>query len=636
MTVLAPLALLGLLAIPLIIFLHLLHTRRQPLLVSNLRLWQGLQQKQKGDLPRRFPLSLLLLLQLCIAAALALALARPALSFLLAQPQHTIFILDTSTSMAAEDAGQLTANRRFDVARQTIQDHVQTMGENDTVVVIGLNRRPQILLTTDAAQKGQALLDLDKLTPGATGLDLPAALTLVNGLLDPNKENHLIILTDGNFTINADTLPPMKIPATWQFVPAQANTANQALLNVSARPWADGRYQLFARVVNYSEDSVLRTVRVVVDGRAANETPVELGPQAEIAKAWTLPASAQTVVVEIVEPDALPLDNWAELLLTGSTSLPVLLVTDAPEPQELALFRALQAQTGVELTVVDTAAGLNRHNPANFALLVFAGLPPTLTAWPEGNVLVVNPALGHPLLPGHNPVSELRPDPATASSLLTGIDVSGVYFNQAPYLTLPDWTEADLMSAPLTEDNLAEQNMAQASERIPLIFHGAVGNTRLVVWAFDLAASNLPGRLALPLLTANTLSHLLSVLPSSVVALGEPILLGQNLSVELPDGHRLVSPAQAGEDGRVFAQTKQPGLYKVYNEDDRLLGGFAVHAGSALESNLTTRVEPETLLNVDPAMAAIEPETAYHEFWPWLAGLALAIVALEGWLAWRR
>ena len=662
MSLLAPLALLGLLILPLIILLHILRTRREPLLISSLRLWEGLQQKKQGVLPRYIPCSLMLILQLCIAGALALGLARPVLSFLLTRPQHTIFIIDTTTSMLAEDAGQLTNNRRFDVARQIVQTQIQEMGEDDTFAVISLNRRPEIVLTGEAQQKAQALLALDNLSPGATGLDLPTALTLANGLIQPERQNQIIVLTDGNYLVDADTLPPMQIPVTWQFIPTQPQTSNQALLGFSAQTWPDGRYRLFVRVVNYGDTPVARTLRLSANEQIVQESSLELEPQSEVAKAWTLPDSAQTVTVEIVEPDVFPLDNRAELLLTGTANYRVLLISNAPgpeakapqnetpqneapqnepskneTPQYEALAHTLEAQPGVELTVVD-AATMSQYKPADFDLTVFDGLPLTLTDWPDGNLLVVNPPLGHPLLPAENFIRDLRPDPTTASLLLTGIDLSGVYFSRASYLTLPDWAEADLMSLPLSDENVGAQVplSRQGNERHPLIFHGAIGNSRLVVWAFDLAESNLAGRLALPLLTANTLSTMLSALPPPVVSLGEPVLIDQRLSVEIPGGRRLFLPSQTEDEVTVFSQTKQVGLYKIFNENDRLVGGFAVQAGSTLESNLMTRFQPETLATVDSAAAVTPPEKDHIEFWPWLAGLALVVVTVEGWLAWRK
>ena len=127
MNLLWPVALWGLLTIPFILLLHLLRNRRALVDIPSLRLWRGLERKRQGGLPRHIPLSLMLILQLLIAGALTLGLARPAFSFLLAQPQQTIFILDLSTSMTAEDVsgeGIGTNARRFDVARQYIKNQL--------------------------------------------------------------------------------------------------------------------------------------------------------------------------------------------------------------------------------------------------------------------------------------------------------------------------------------------------------------------------------------------------------------------------------------------------------------------------------------------------------------------------------
>jgi hypothetical protein len=634
MSLLAPLALLGLLTIPVIILLHLLRMRREPMLVSNLNLWLGLQQKKQAVIPRYIPITLLLVLQLCIAAGLALALARPALSFLVRQPQHTTFILDTTTSMAAQDAGDLDNVRRFDVARDIIQAHLRNMTEKDTFTVVSLNRRPQVLLAGDTQVVGRALVDLENLAPGSTGLDLAMALTLANGFVDTERHNQIIVLTDGNFTVNPDTLPPMQVPLTWQFIPQQMSTGNQALLNVSTQTWPDGRHRLFARLINYAGTPVNRTLQLTVNGQPAEEITVQLGPNDESARAWTLPASAETVAVEIIEPDALPLDNRAELFLTAPNQYHVLLASPAPEPAAGALARALEVQ-GVQLTVIPLAT-LDRYNPADFDMLVFDGLPPDLAAWPAGNVLVVNPPLDHPLLPAAEIARQLRPDSTTASPMLTGIDWSGVYFTQAAHLALPAWADADLQTFPLTTDNVTPQILGGQSEaRHPLVFHGTVNDSRVMVWAFDLDESNLSGRLALPLLTANSLSLLLAIMPPAAVPVGEPVLVSDNFNIETPAGRRLMMPAGSTGGLSEFSRTQQPGLYHVYNQDDRLLGGFGVHAGSALESNLTTQFSPASIAALNPA-TIIDPEPVYSDLWPWLAGLAVILVAFEGWLAWRK
>lgn len=632
MNFLWPLALLGLLTLPVILFLHLLRNRRQQFPISNLELWRGLQQRKQGVRPRNIPLSLMLLLQLLIATALTLAVARPVLSFLLDQPQQTIFILDMTTSMTAEDTPQLqnspVGSRRFDAARQMIQTQLQALNNQDTFALISLSPQPEILLTGDGQLKTQALLALDNLVPGATGSDLVTALTLANGLVNPNQRSQIMIFTDGAYNVAADSLPDLLAPVTWRLIPnfPSPQAGNQALLNVSARTLPDDRHRLFARVVNYSEAPVARTVRVSVGERLFDELTLQLEPGAETAQVWTLPKSAETARVDLVEPDIMPLDNSAELWLVQTTRLQVLLVSETPE----ILSRALAAQPDVELTL---SAPQTLPDPTDFDLIVFEGsaLPAELTSWPRSNLLVVNPPLGHPLLPAQNLTHNLlRPDLTTASELLAGIDLSGVYFDRVTqFTTLPQWAEVDLAAAG------AGEGPSPAGQ--PLVFHGSTGNSRIVVWTFDLAASNLPARLALPLLTANTLSNLLSPAPRPVTPIGESILLNGNYSVEIPGGQRLFPPLQnEGWTGNLFSRTKQPGLYRIYNERDALVAGFAVHAGSALESNPVPQFQPEQLNMQRSTFSPLPPEIDYYDFWPWLAGMVLGVIMIEGWLAWRR
>jgi Ca-activated chloride channel family protein len=637
MNLLLPLGLLGLLTLPIILILHLLRNRRELLPISSLYLWRDLQQKRQGALPRSIPLTFMLLLQLLVATALSLALARPALSFLIDVPQRTVFILDMTTSMTAEDAPQAVVEqsgpRRFDAARQIIETHLQTMGDEDSLAVISLDPQPQILFTGDAEQKTQALLTLDNLVPGATGLDLSAALTLANGLIDDtaNQEQQIIILTDGNYTVEPDTIPPMLAPVSWEFIPSQGSEigSNAAVLNASVRTMADGRPRLFARIVNYGDTPIVRSLQVSTDQGSFDEMTIQLEPQAESANIWTLPARAETATVEIIEPDILPLDNRADLIIKDAARYRALLVSDTPD----LLARALEVQPGLDLAIDSLA--MTQYDPADFDLVIFDEIPSILTAWPPGNLLIVNPPLGHPLLPAQNFARNLRPDLETASPLLTGVNLSGVYFSRAPQLSLPDWAEADLYARDLLSPDQGPDNTIDQLH--PLIFHGSVGNSRVVVWAFDLAESNLPARLALPLLTANTLSTLISPSPPPVVSIGQPVLLAGSFNVETPDGRRLFTTSETEmNENIIFSYTKQPGLYKIYNEKDTLVAGFAVHAGSALESNLTPQLQPGKLNVMQISEQTIaKPEVAHTEYWPWLAGIALSIVLVEGWMAWR-
>ena len=293
-----------------------------------------------------------------------------------------------------------------------------------------------------------------------------------------------------------------------------------------------------------------------------------------------------------------------------------LLVSDKPD----LLLRVFQAQPGVEVRVVDDIP----DDSTGYDLLVIDGLPANQTRWPSGNVLVVNPGLGHPLLPADSSERTLRPEPDSASSILNGIDLSGVFFERAPSLNALDWATVDLTG--VTGDG----------DQIPLILRGSpVPGSRVMVWAFDPDASNLPGRLAFPLLAASSLSVLLNPSLPQSVPVGRPVHLPGGFSVEIPDGHRLFRDSLM--EGDLFDQTRQPGIYRVFNDANQLAAGFAVHAGSPRESNLMERIASEDTeaITVKP-VSAPSLEINFEEYWPWLAGLALLLIGVEGWLAWRK
>lgn len=620
---LAPFALAGLLTVPIILLLHLLRNRREEVSISSLRFWIGLEQQARGNKPRNIPLTLMLFLQLLTACALTFAAAQPVFSFLLTQPRQRLFVLDTTTSMLARE-NQAT---RFDAARAQIHEELSQLRAEDTFAVIALSRQPEVLVQGTHETRAVALEALDSLAAGGTGLDLPAALTLADGLIVPGapQQPEIIVLTDGTYP-NPDALPPLQAPLRWNLI-AAAPAPNQALVNVSSQTWPDGRQRVFARIINYSDEAVVRTLRITADGSRFDTATVHIGPQSETTYVWTLPDDVDRAAVEIVESDALMLDNRAELALMDAfdeTSSQVLLLSNTPD----ILARALEAQPGLDLTtdLIDT----QRTDLDSFDMLVYDGLPPTLTEWPQNNIWVVSPPLDHPLLTGGivTNIARARPNVDTGSLLLAGINLSGVYFSRVPTLIMPpDWATVDLYSLP-----------NEVNPEVPLMYRGIVGNRHIVVWNFDLANSNLAGRLALPLLTANVLSTVLFPAPPAVTLLGEPVWVRSDFSVETPEGYRMLPPLPLPDtEQRPFRQTQRPGIYRVLDPVHQPLASFAVHAGSAQESNLMPRLQPDVLTPAFFVPAAVAPpETAYTEFWPWLAGLALVVVICEGWLAWRR
>src|SRR5690606_26029774 len=118
------------------------------------RFWLAADPEPVQDMRfRRPPLTLPLVLQLLLAAVVALALAQPVTSRALEAlglsgrtgPVHLIMLLDGSTSMlAADPSGERT---RFDVARATARERLDTLREGDVATLLMMGTR----LTTQGA-----------------------------------------------------------------------------------------------------------------------------------------------------------------------------------------------------------------------------------------------------------------------------------------------------------------------------------------------------------------------------------------------------------------------------------------------------------------------------------------------------
>ena len=102
---LAPLALIGLLALPVIVAFYMLRLRRRDVPVGSTFLWQQLVRDVEANAPwQRLRFSWLLLLQLLIAALIVFAATRPFAVQRSELAANVVMIVDTSASIGRFDA----------------------------------------------------------------------------------------------------------------------------------------------------------------------------------------------------------------------------------------------------------------------------------------------------------------------------------------------------------------------------------------------------------------------------------------------------------------------------------------------------------------------------------------------------
>lgn len=617
MSLLAPLALLlGLLAAP-IILLYMLRLRRVETPVSSTLLWEKLLRDRQANAPwQRLRRNLLLLLQLLILAALAFALARPFWPTPSIVSGNVVVLLDGSASMMATDVQP----SRFEAARAEVARWIGELGGDEAMTLILAGSRPTVL--SPAGADPQTLREaLAQAQPAPVVADWPAALALAGGAAQGFEDARIVIVSDGG-------LPPdlPAAPAEVIYVPIGAASANLALSALATRSGAQG-VQLLASVTNFSMLDQETLVSLYVDDALFDARRVTLARGEQQNLTWELPDAAQSVRAELSEQteDHLALDDRAWAVNAGGAGARALLVTPGNLFLEqvlgllpgLTTFRAAPGAPLPGTETEDEEAG--EGQPYELLVLDSVPLPDLL---PPGDLLLVNPTSGGDLVTTGAVFSDTAVTRLADSPLLQFIEWRGVNVREARNISAP-WAQPVIEAA-----------------GGPLLLAGETGGRRVVIITFDLHDSDLPLRIAFPVLMANITSWLS---PGQVLAFSGSLAPGQPAAlspaagasamlVDKPDGERRILTVD--EEQRIlFEETDQLGLYAVTAREqggDRLAGRFAVNLFAPQESGIA----PATTLSIGQRSedAAQRGDVGRRELWPWLAALALLILIVEWWI----
>lgn len=350
---LAPQFLWALLALPAVLLLHFLRTRRRSRVVSALFLWR--RAREAAEARRRFSASWLLLLQLLFVALAALALARPSLT-LGAAPDRVV-VIDASASMAAR-SGAIT---RLDQARDVVDS---LLGEPGRVALIRAGLDSRVIAPLDS-ERSLIRERLRELTAGDRTAELQRALDLAAALA-PSGEVHLI--SDGRAPPGESFVyHPVGGEAINYGITAFDTSIGQAYVAVSS---SDPRPQEIALELRRDGRQLARSTLLVPARGQANAT-FPLDDEAGFLEAR----------LEVPDEDALALDDVA---FAGQRSLTVALA-EASAP----VVRALESIPGLTLRV-----GSEADSAGPDARVIFGVEPVDL---PDGNVLLFAAAAEDPV-----------------------------------------------------------------------------------------------------------------------------------------------------------------------------------------------------------------------------------------------
>lgn len=623
---LAPLALIGLVALPVIVAFYMLRLRRRDVPVGSTFLWQQLVRDVEANAPwQRLRFSWLLLLQLLIAALVVFAATRPFDVTRSELAANVVLIVDSSASMGAVDA----AGPRIEAAQAAARGVVERLPEGGRITIVAADDSAHVL-ASETTDRSTALEAIEAVTATQLPGDLTDAFALASALAARDDDSTVVVVTDAT----GDRLPPVGIGATVVVERVGETDANQAVSALSVvRRSGGAQLDLFVAVTNQAGADITRRLEIYADGALVDARDLAIpATQRSEAIIGSVPPSAQVVEARLAGSDALAVDDRAYAVVPSAALLRTLLVSDGSPYLESAL--ALLPR--LELYAVGPANYQDALDEAveagtPYGLVVFDGSVPD--GAPDLPALYVGPdddgAFGT--------VGEDVETPAVAPTdpddpLLRYVDLTTVHIGRAPEIELVDGLRAAVSTA----------------GGRPLVAVGSVDGRGVGLIGFDIGESDLPLQVAFPLLMSN--------LVDAVVPLGDGVLppsvrLGESLSVRVDPaiaGLELVDTPTGGtavtsEVPLIGGQATLPGAVSVgirevwaSGDEGSRLGRTAVNLFSADESDVAPG-DPRRISEMGaapPAGGVPDNESRAEWFWP-LALAALLLLAIE-WVLFHR
>lgn len=594
-----PWGLLGLLALPAIVGIHLFRRRFPPLYIAGTHLW-GVETRvtDAGRRRDRLPITPSLLLELLAALLLSLALADPRMSDTEAVA-HLVAVLDDSASMQAAPPGQASFREQ---AIQELQRRAALTGRETRLTLVRTGLHPT-LVGTRAMTWEDAAAALADWTPSAPRHDFQPAW----------DEALQLVGDEGRFLFLTDT-PPDKTDGPPQGMEVKALGQPLANCALAAARWTAGdetnRGKVFVRIANHGDQPASVQVTGTTPGQTVFRQSVTIPPTSEAPLELTVPAGLGRLDVTLsTGDDPLPIDNRVTLIEPQLRIVRVAVDLPADSAESRLVQKALAAQRGWQLTEAaeaDLLIGDATRTPPPRAGLWWLGIGPLNRS--EAIRKQAVDLIGPYLLERQHP-------------LLDGVSLGGVVWGGVQ--------ATELRLAPLI-----------CVDKTVLL--GRLEGTPTTAWIMniDLQRTNLGESPDWPILLANLVELRRDALPGLRqwnYRLGEAVQLRVPVAAAGEDRLTVVTPAgrkralvRDRNDVVELPALELPGVYEI-RQGEQTIGTLAANFFDSAESTLT-----------DLASAHIDPPTRYEPAkisldnpFSWLIVLAILAILAALLLDWR-
>lgn len=595
--------------------LYMLRLRRRRVAVPFIGLWEGLlADRRSSRLFSRLRHLLSLLVALAVVALLALALADPRPSAAAVSARTLVVLIDAGVTMRASDVEP----SRLEAALAEARELVRGAGDDLHVLVAQMDASttPLSPLTGERHVLERAL---SRVEPSDSPTDHQRAYRYALDVLSGRPGAEITLLTDAAVAPGpelAEALARADIAITHVPIGRRGDNAGISAFAVRRYPIDKNRSELLVELYadsNHAEDVELT---LLGDGAPIDVQRIRIEPGQSIRRVYDdVTGVAHTLEARLRVPgdhDDLAADDRAYAALPERRRSRVLCVTEG----NLYLEAALLLDEYLDVDVVTHAA---YRSADGYDAVIFDRFAP--------------PA------PPSAPALHLAPPGGGASPF----EIQGSF--ERPLFERLETEHPVLRFTALRDVNVAraarvdvhETDRVLAGEpRGPLIVAGEREGRRFVALTFDVRESDLPLRVAWPLLVLNAIDWFTAAEGADVAAAS----VGRQLTIELPRGvkHAVVRDPAGREQtlpaphGKLVLVPSRAGFHRVsWDGGERTV---AVNPSEATRRDLSP--QPQLVIG---KRAAARPEVRapgfQHPPWVLLAAAALLIVCLE-WLTYHR
>ena len=645
--------------VPLLLALYFLKLRRRAAAVPSTLLWKRSVEDVRANTPfQRLRPSLLLFLQLGLLGFVAFALMQPRMDLGLSSGGRTVILVDASASMSATDAAP--GKSRLAIAKEQAKARVDQLFAGG--LFAGIPGETMVIAFSDAARivqpftrsSGDLKRAIDRIEQTDGGSRIGEALSLARAfatVVDPESQGArpaeagtFELWSDGRIAdLSAETIRPGETLAYHQV--GRADAANLGIEGIAAERSATdpGLIQVFVTVRNDGPEAVESDLELVIDGSRRSVTPKPVrvpaaaaefarGPDGAGAPSPYRPGYARVtfppivqpragvIAVQLVRPDALPVDNRAEIAVSAPRRLRIAVV-GAVDFAVRNVVTAIPAEKVEVLGAQEFAARGTGADQFDVVVATPGALPKVL---PPGRYLVLGVPAG---VEGLNPFGTKEKltvrSQRSEHPLLRAVNLDDLFVSKATAI------------APASD----VETIVEGPD-VPLAVVARRGPVTAVVTTFEPLDSNWPFQRGFVTFVANAVEWLGALDQAAVQEEHHP---GETLSVRtasgvreasltLPDGSREVLPAREGSV--TFGPIVRAGTYDFRWVDERgeQRRIFAVNPAEG-----EGRIAAADRVSVGTStVAASGGGGTLSDLWPYALAAALVLLVLEWWAYHRR